>query len=210
LAGCAADVAAAHLPSRDVFGHARFACGGTMAAKPNAGCLGWLVAGGLLLALVGQCTDDPSSSSQNATGGSLPQSSVSDPPAIAYRRYVRPQSANCRSEPSVSSATVEKLTRNDFVGVIRADRGWSLMDRSEDCWVRDDLLSPGLIVETAPVRRFADTSGGSSGRASSRSGGSTYYRNCAAARAAGAAPVLRGEPGYSRRLDRDGDGVGCE
>lgn len=37
-----------------------------------------------------------------------------------------------------------------------------------------------------------------------------YYANCAAARAAGAAPVHRGDPGYSSRLDRDGDGVGCE
>ncbi|MGJ3558180.1 excalibur calcium-binding domain-containing protein [Streptomyces sp. INA 01156] len=36
--------------------------------------------------------------------------------------------------------------------------------------------------------------------------GSVYYANCAAARAAGAAPVHRGEPGYSRRLDRDGTG----
>lgn len=36
------------------------------------------------------------------------------------------------------------------------------------------------------------------------------YPNCAAARAAGAAPVHRGEPGYGPHLDRDGDGVGCE
>jgi hypothetical protein len=36
------------------------------------------------------------------------------------------------------------------------------------------------------------------------------FPNCAAARAAGAAPVRAGDPGYSRRLDRDGDGVGCE
>ena len=39
---------------------------------------------------------------------------------------------------------------------------------------------------------------------------STYYANCAAARAAGAAPVRAGDPGYDRHLDRDGDGVGCE
>jgi hypothetical protein len=39
---------------------------------------------------------------------------------------------------------------------------------------------------------------------------STYYRNCDAARAAGAAPVRAGDPGYARHLDRDGDGVGCE
>lgn len=37
-----------------------------------------------------------------------------------------------------------------------------------------------------------------------------YYPNCAAARAAGAAPVRRGDRGYASHLDRDGDGVGCE
>lgn len=36
------------------------------------------------------------------------------------------------------------------------------------------------------------------------------FANCAEARAAGAAPVLRGEPGYGPHLDRDNDGVGCE
>lgn len=41
-----------------------------------------------------------------------------------------------------------------------------------------------------------------------RSGGE--YRNCAEARAAGAAPVRVGDPGYGRHLDRDNDGVGCE
>ncbi|MGO4807592.1 DUF1524 domain-containing protein [Arthrobacter sp. 2MCAF15] len=36
------------------------------------------------------------------------------------------------------------------------------------------------------------------------------YANCAAVRAAGAAPIRAGQPGYSSKLDRDGDGVGCE
>lgn len=36
------------------------------------------------------------------------------------------------------------------------------------------------------------------------------YRNCSEARAAGAAPLYRGQAGYSPRLDRDGDGVACE
>ncbi len=39
---------------------------------------------------------------------------------------------------------------------------------------------------------------------------SQAYSNCAAARAAGAAPVRRGEPGYGTHLDRDNDGIGCE
>ncbi|MFD4960588.1 DUF1524 domain-containing protein [Microbacterium sp. NPDC058389] len=37
-----------------------------------------------------------------------------------------------------------------------------------------------------------------------------YYKNCDAARAAGAAPVHQGEPGYGKHLDRDGDGIGCD
>jgi hypothetical protein len=41
-------------------------------------------------------------------------------------------------------------------------------------------------------------------------GGPAYFPNCAAARAAGVAPVRVGDPGYARHLDRDGDGVGCE
>lgn len=60
------------------------------------------------------------------------------------------------------------------------------------------------------------------GNGGSRGGGSSAPRtlrspstgqafaNCAAARAAGAAPVRRGDPGYGPHLDRDGDGVGCE
>ena len=38
----------------------------------------------------------------------------------------------------------------------------------------------------------------------------TYYPNCAAVRADGAAPLRRGEPGYASHLDRDNDGVACE
>jgi hypothetical protein len=36
------------------------------------------------------------------------------------------------------------------------------------------------------------------------------YPNCAAARAAGAAPLHRGDPGWSDSMDGDGDGVACE
>ncbi|MBA4023867.1 MAG: deoxyribonuclease [Gordonia sp.] len=39
---------------------------------------------------------------------------------------------------------------------------------------------------------------------------SVYYPNCAAVRAAGADPILAGDPGYSSKLDRDGDGIACE
>ncbi|AJG59976.1 TPA: excalibur calcium-binding domain-containing protein [Bacillus cereus] len=37
-----------------------------------------------------------------------------------------------------------------------------------------------------------------------------YYKNCDAVRAAGKAPLYKDQPGYSRKLDKDGDGVACE
>jgi hypothetical protein len=37
-----------------------------------------------------------------------------------------------------------------------------------------------------------------------------YYANCTGVRAAGTAPLYRGQPGYRSGLDRDGDGVACE
>lgn len=43
-----------------------------------------------------------------------------------------------------------------------------------------------------------------------KQGSSTPYANCTAARAAGAAPVMQGEPGFGPHLDRDNDGIGCE
>ena len=36
------------------------------------------------------------------------------------------------------------------------------------------------------------------------------YQNCTAVRAAGAAPIRVGQPGFQSKFDRDGDGVGCE
>ena len=37
-----------------------------------------------------------------------------------------------------------------------------------------------------------------------------YYSGCREARAAGAAPIYRGQPGYRPEMDGDGDGIACE
>jgi len=62
----------------------------------------------------------------------------------------------------------------------------------------------------APASNFAPASAQPQRLTPGRDDDATYYANCNAARAAGAAPVRRGDPGYARHLDRDGDGVGCE
>lgn len=39
---------------------------------------------------------------------------------------------------------------------------------------------------------------------------SVYYINCDDARAAGAAPIYAGSPGYREGMDGDSDGIACE
>jgi hypothetical protein len=60
-----------------------------------------------------------------------------------------------------------------------------------------------------PAQAPAGAQSFSGGRSSSSPSGGAFA-NCAAARAAGAAPVYRGDPGYGSHLDRDNDGIGCE
>jgi hypothetical protein len=64
--------------------------------------------------------------------------------------------------------------------------------------------------QSAPAPTSAPGSTPSTPSASAAAPESVVYANCDAVRAAGAAPVRRGDPGYSRKLDRDGDGIGCE
>jgi hypothetical protein len=73
------------------------------------------------------------------------------------------------------------------------------------------------VLNTCPGQKLPDAgkpvvSGGGQQEAapSASTTSTTAYANCAAARKAGAAPLHRGDPGYSRSLDRDGDGVACD
>lgn len=71
-----------------------------------------------------------------------------------------------------------------------------------------DERLPGSGKPDVPGAAPSGTGGGSGD--DKPGSGATTYPNCAAARKAGAAPLHRGDPGYSRDLDRDGDGVACD
>jgi hypothetical protein len=72
------------------------------------------------------------------------------------------------------------------------------------------------VLNTCPGQTLPDSGRpvvpgtGSGGPRQTPSAAPTRYADCAAVRRAGAAPVHRGAPGYSRSLDRDGDGVACD
>jgi hypothetical protein len=76
-----------------------------------------------------------------------------------------------------------------------------------------DEPEPAVTVtvrSTRTVRATITAQAAGADNSGSGGGASAYYANCSEARAAGAAPVHRGDPGYAAHLDRDGDGVGCE
>ncbi|MEZ5957393.1 MAG: excalibur calcium-binding domain-containing protein [Hyphomonadaceae bacterium] len=67
-----------------------------------------------------------------------------------------------------------------------------------------------LVAERiAPVREPVATGQHEAGTALV-SRPSRAYSSCDAARAAGAAPLRSGDPGYGPHLDADGDGIACE
>lgn len=78
------------------------------------------------------------------------------------------------------------------------------------------LMMPEVAAEPLwPVSEARRSPRVSRSRKTGRIGISTgerasIYRSCAEARAAGAAPLRSGQPGYSIKLDRDRDGVACE
>nr|DAK14203.1 MAG TPA: Excalibur calcium-binding domain protein [Caudoviricetes sp.] len=59
----------------------------------------------------------------------------------------------------------------------------------------------GGVILALPVTGAAKKSSGSS---------TVKFRSCKEARAAGYSDIKKGEPGYSSKLDRDGDGIACE
>lgn len=63
------------------------------------------------------------------------------------------------------------------------------------------ILLGGVILSLPMVGAAKKSSGGSS---------TVYFKSCKEARAAGYSDIKKGEPGYSSKLDRDGDGIACE
>ena len=68
------------------------------------------------------------------------------------------------------------------------------------------VIAVGCSKPAAPAQPAAPAKPAASAQPSSE----VYYANCAAAKAAGAAPLRRGQPGYRAALDRDNDGIACE
>jgi hypothetical protein len=74
----------------------------------------------------------------------------------------------------------------------------------------ETCTGPAATVPPASLPPAPPASPATAPPATTGAPGEPYYNNCAAARAAGAAPLHQGEPGYRSGLDGDHDGTACE
>ncbi|WP_230280990.1 excalibur calcium-binding domain-containing protein [Croceicoccus sp. Ery15] len=78
------------------------------------------------------------------------------------------------------------------------------------------VLTGGVVgMVTTPNGRAAMVDAGQTLRAASdmrerAPQAGDYWAGCNDARAAGTAPIYRGEPGYRKEMDGDSDGIACE
>lgn len=88
-------------------------------------------------------------------------------------------------------------------------------NRGAGSWVGNQLSSyengeKVLFIVSKPANLFGKSNNSGSELNEDASTEQVEYKNCGEAREAGAAPLFKGDPGYSTKLDRDGDGVACE
>ncbi|MCE7795755.1 excalibur calcium-binding domain-containing protein [Sphingobium sufflavum] len=83
-----------------------------------------------------------------------------------------------------------------------ASRGRARDD--SDAFLRADAQAHAAAMAYSEARRSPPR------RTAPRPDGSVYYAGCNAVRAAGAAPLYIGQPGYRAEMDGDSDGIACE
>lgn len=113
---------------------------------------------------------------------------------------------------------IQKVAQAGKLGI------WSIEDYATDTGYNESVVAspspkPIVIVKPTATKKPAPVSTKNPVATSKPKATATpepveedyvFYQNCSAVRAAGADPIYAGDPGYSSKLDRDGDGVGCE
>lgn len=96
----------------------------------------------------------------------------------------------------------EKVARDKKIGI------WSLDEYVSPKGFNSDQSSSNSSKSNSSTGN--SKSSNSSNKSSHTSSDSVYYKNCTEARNAGVTPIYKGNPGYGKHLDGDGDGVACE
>lgn len=138
-----------------------------------------------------------------AHGGGLDANGLHHDRKTGGHHCPRALGASASARESEILSALPRATRSNSRDVIDRCGGKYTAVPAYGCLVVHTVDRPG-----PPLQPRAQAFMASPQRVTARSAGS--YANCSKARAVGAAPVHAGDPGYSRRLGRDEDRVGCE
>jgi hypothetical protein len=112
--------------------------------------------------------------------------------------------------PPSSSSEEDESVYYENCDAARADGAAPLYEGDPGYAPHLDADGDGVACEPYFRDDESNEGGGNDGGDDGDGDSDTYYENCDAARADGAAPLHEGDPGYDDHLDRDGDGVACE
>lgn len=115
--------------------------------------------------------------------------------------------AKAKEEAAKKKAAAKKAAQEKAAAEAKAKKE---AERKEEAAAAAKEAAAEQAAVDAAARELAEQRAEAESFTEDTAGSSAYYANCTAVRAAGAAPIYSGDPGYSRKLDRDGDGVGCE
>lgn len=103
----------------------------------------------------------------------------------------------------------------DYVGAVEQARNarlgiWAGTFQTPAEFRASDPSARAEIVELERRMQAEQRASASPQRITTPARPGVYFRSCKEARAAGAAPLYRGQPGYREEMDGDRDGVACE
>ena len=116
-----------------------------------------------------------------------------------YRNTLRQKVDNLQSVMNSGSATPEQIN----AAVTEVNQAVNDVNSNIEYKKQQDAQAAAQAATAAQAAAQAQ-------QQQQQQAANTYYPNCAAVQAAGAAPLYQGQPGYSSKLDRDKDGVACE
>ena len=109
---------------------------------------------------------------------------------------------------------VNETMVGDGYAIARYDSrdGYGRHTREDDFLAADFVSPPAVVCEVPTTQAPAPALAPAPAPAANvpAPAANVSYQNCDAVRAAGAAPIHAGDPGWSPKFDRDHDGVGCE
>ncbi|MCB5181956.1 excalibur calcium-binding domain-containing protein [Streptomyces antimicrobicus] len=170
---------------------------GPAAAAPSAS------AKAVMPALVGQAFADAEPAVVKLTGGSVEARSAYGDVSLAADHA---QWSVCFQTPAAGSELAPKAA----VELSLAAPGTACPEQAGAPLKPSKGPSKAPATPSAKAPTKTPDAGSTPGKAATTAPAGVYYKTCAEARAAGAAPIRRGQPGYGKHLDRDNDGIACD